>query len=85
MPGIVKTYRTELVKHLYHMHGKFTISSEQPLEVEILEGIHEDMHLDKYACPPHKHETTEEAFELGEIKLKYGPDYLQEIVKRNAK
>jgi hypothetical protein len=75
MPGWEKAARSSLVKHMFWMHGKFTMPpGTDRLTLEQLERIHDIMHRDGYMCPPHKHKD-------GEVKLKYGEDYLHNLVE----
>lgn len=79
-----KQLRTELRKHLFHCHGETKASDQpHPMEtVEEMEELHEALHLDGYACPPHSHAAVEPgAYALGEIELTYGESFLVDVRK----
>lgn len=76
-----KEYRKLLFQHLWHMHGEFrAIPGERSLTIEELEKIHEMMHVDKYACPPHEHKD-KGPYDLGKIKLALGKGYIEMLRK----
>lgn len=76
-----KSLRKALVQHLWHMHGEFGTASVGPhLDLQTLEKVHDMMHTDGYACPPHEHKSPG-PYDLGKIKLTLGKKYIETIVK----
>jgi hypothetical protein len=78
-----KSYRTALRKHLHEMHGGAGVGVSPSLSAEELEGLHADLHIDSYMCPPHEHGVSEDPWSLGPIELKFGPDYVDQLVEMN--
>ena len=75
MPIGEKAARSSLMRHMFRMHGQFTMPlGTDRLTLEQLEKMHDIMHRDGYMCPPHKHKD-------GEVKLKYGEDYLYNVLE----
>jgi hypothetical protein len=67
------------------MHGGFNvmqvaIEGEYYVPLETLEKMHEMMHKDGYACPPHEHKNPG-PYDLGKIKLTLGKGYIKMIRK----
>lgn len=73
-----KEFRTEMSRHLYHMHG-FSAQKGQKISLEQLEQLHELLHVDEYALPPHSHSKAG-AYEIGSIELTNGDNYILELV-----
>lgn len=76
-----KSLRQELRSHLQHFHGGVGIGVSPALKVEELEQLHETLHHDEYALPPHDHEEPEEAYVVAPVKLKYGKKYTELVVR----
>lgn len=74
-----KEFRKALASHLHHMHGKFQMIPGLNITDEELERIHEMMHKDEHACPAHEHKKPG-PYDLGKIKLKYGKDYVEQLI-----
>lgn len=80
-----REYRRALISHMHQMHGAFNVhlvavDGETYIALETLEKMHQMMHTDGYACPPHEHKN-EGPYDLGKIKLKLGKGYLKMIRK----
>lgn len=73
-----REFKRELTQHLWHRHGEFR--NETNLSLEHLEKLHQMLHTDNYACPPHEHKDAG-PYDLGRIKLTMGKGYLKMIRK----
>lgn len=69
--------RSALMRHLHQMHGCYQSQQGDRLTLEQLEKVHEAMHMDDYACPPHSHRHGI----VDNIKLTYGENYLRNVIE----
>lgn len=60
--------------HLFRMHG-FSSRPGLNMTLQELKDLHETMHIDDYALPPHSHPA-------GEVKLTLGEFYIEGLIAR---
>lgn len=66
--------RKELMTHLFRMHG-FSSMPGLKLTLPELKELHERLHFDDYALPPHSHSAE------GEIVLTLGKRYIEKRIE----